>query len=209
MTVVVDFIALVIVARGIVHQHDIVAREIVGDIGFEKRPRRVFARIDRTPLGIAPRPREAHGRLAQIEHEHPVDHPQHLRLAAFEFGLLRTVAGGFTQRKPVFAQFEFQQGGHLGGMLAAVRFGHHLLRHQPVLAHDIRNPGKLAAVAERVLEQPLDRPILARCVAGVDNPLQEEVRLLQLIPEKTVVLRKLEGPQPVARNHAGAQHVQT
>ena len=94
-------------------------------------------------------------------------------------------------------------------MLAAVRFGHRLLRHQPVLAHDIRNPGKLAAVAERVLEQPLDRPILARCVAGVDNPLQEEVRLLQLIPEKTVVLRKLKGPQPVARNHAGAQHVQT
>ena len=71
--------------------------------------------------------------------------------------------------------------------------GHHFGGDDTILDEVVRDTGELTSVANRVLEEPYYLLVIDSELACLDDPFEEEVRLLQLVPEEGVVLREEEG----------------
>ena len=80
VAVVVDLVELVILPARIVHQHHIVALQILTDILRIERLWGIFLRLHRIALGILACPSKLRGWLAKVQHQHAIDGAQHLCL---------------------------------------------------------------------------------------------------------------------------------
>ena len=208
VTVVVDFVTFVEFPVRIVHQHYVIAREVVVHVFLKERQRGILLRIYRLALRIFACPRKFCGRLAKIQYEHTIDGAQHFRFAFLYSRRFGSFGDLFAQVQTEFSQFPGNQSGHSGSIVTAERFRHHLLRHYAVFADNVRDSGKLSAVAQRIFEKPLHHAVIHRLCARVDDALQEQVGFFQLVVEKAVVGRETEFAQLETGYHFGAHHVE-
>ena len=82
-------------------------------------------------------------------------------------------------------------------------------RDYTVFCDDILHAGEGATVRKRMFEEPRIELVVDRLLRVVDHGLEEEVRLLQLIIEKVVGLRKLEAAHLEAVDGIGTHYVKS
>ena len=204
MTVVLDLIDLVILMVRIVHHHDVIVLEIGADVFVVERLGGIGLRVHHLALGIRPGPSELGRRHAQAEREHAVDFLELRHLHGLQVGALL----GLAQTETVLAELGGDLGPHLAGVVGGHALREDLGRNDAVFHDEVRHAGELAAVPDRVGEQPVDLAVIVRKVLRVDDALQEQVRLLQLVVEEDVVLGKDHRTHVVLVDHLGAEDVQ-
>ena len=205
------------VAR-VVHERD-VRRDGVVRQGPERRRRDVPREGARrllygagAPALVLVRPGElvrgARGR-AQRQRQDEVDLAHHLVLGRGEgLGGGLGVPQQAPQRQRVLAQL-----GHDDVVQGAARHGVpgvrvQGLRYEAVLVDEVVHHVPLAAVADGVGEDALhEAAVEVFGGGGLDDVLEEEIRLLELVPEEQVGLRQLEGLEVVALHQRDPEHV--
>ena len=223
VTVVVDLIDLVVLAARVVHDHDVVVLEVLTDVLVIEGLRGVFLRGDHVALGVGPGPGELLRRFAEAEDEDAVDFLELLHLHGLEFGgevggsLLQLFAlepfqtgslRSLAEAQAVLAEFQGELGAHLGGAVGVHALREHLGRNHAVFHDEVGDAGELSAVTDGVGEEPVHFPVVVRKVLRVDDALQEQVGLLQLVPEEVVVLGKDDRAHVVLVDHLGADDVE-
>ena len=94
------------------------------------------------------------------------------------------------------------------GIATGGGLGHDLSRYDTILIEVVGDPRELATVIDGVLEEPLYLRIVYRELARLDDPFEEEVRLLELVPEEGVVLREEEHAGLLASHQLSAQDIE-
>ena len=112
VTVVLDGVGLVVGARGVVHHHDVVVLQVIADVGFVERERRVGLGFYGFAIRVLARPRELCGRRAEADGEHAVHGGEHFRFALLQGGGFLAFRHGGAERKAIFAQFEGDEVAH-------------------------------------------------------------------------------------------------
>ena len=204
VAVVLNLVNLAIFASRVVHNHHVVALQILADILLVETLRRVTLRADHLATLVVSRPLEFGWRHTHTLGEYAVYLGEHHNLT-----LCALLGFERAQFECKFAQFERENRAHVACIFALVGLRHCRLRHCTVLHNEVRYARKLTSVADWVFEQPLDLAILQWKVARVDYRLQKEVRFFEQIVERTVVLRELEFAQLVSLNHLGSQYIKT
>ena len=204
MAVVVDLVNLVVLVARVVHDHDVVVLEVRADVFVVKALRGVFLRVHDLALGIGPGPGELRGRDAQAQREDAVDLLELGHLHRLQVGALR----GLAQPEAVLPELVRELGPHLGGAVGVHALWEHLGRDDAVFHDEVRDAGELAAVPDRMGEEPVHGAVVIGKVLRVDDALQEQVRLLQLVVEEDVVLGQDDRAHVVLVDHLGAQHVE-
>ena len=87
------------------------------------------------------------------------------------------------------------------------RFGHHLARHDAVLFGHVVEEVPHAAVAHRRLEEKLHVAVGHRPVGRRNGVLEEEIALLEHVPEVVVVVREIELRKAEPLHDRRTQHV--
>ena len=208
VAVVVNLIAFVILAAGIVHQHHVVGEQLFVTILLKERHRGVMFRLHRVALCVGAHVVELRRRNAQVQHQHAVDSAEHGGFLLLQGGRLGAFGSKVTEPEGVFLQLQRNEIGHTGGVLATVGLRHGTLGHKTVFGNDIRHSGECASVTQRMFQQPLHCFVVQRLFRSVDDALQEKVGLLQLVPKERIYLRELERPETIACKGFGTHHVQ-
>ena len=138
-----------------------------------------------------------------------VDSLEHLRLTLSEGSLLLAGCGSLTELEAPFAELALEDLSHLGSVVGVEALGHYLSRDEAVLRDDVLYAGELAAVGERILEEPFDEFVVHRLGGVVDSCLEEEVALLELVVEEAVGLRELEVAEVELSDGASAHDVES
>ena len=205
MAVVLYLVSLPIWACGVVHQHYIVVHKVLAHQFLIEQLRRIHlwcmqivaVRTSRCPCKLS-------DRFAQAGGKHVINLCQHLFLHLLQLGCTHV---SLTQTKSVLAQLTFHIRRELTGVVGSIVLGHHTRRHKTILRHEVCHTSECAAIAQRVLEQPLHCLVVHRTRAGVNHCLQEEVRLLKLVVEEQIDLRELQSAQFVTVDNFAPQHV--
>ncbi len=188
VAVVLDFIDLVIRYGRVVHYHDVIVLQVFADKLLIEGLGRIGFLAHELPFGVVAGPGELCGRNAQAQDQHAVDFSQHLH-----FQGLYVLGFGFPQAKAVFAQLIGNLGAHLGSVVGIQGFRHYIGGDDAVFHHQVGNAGELAAVADGMGEEPVYGAVFHGQVPRVDDPLQEQICLLQLVIEEKVILGEGEG----------------
>ena len=201
MAVIVYLIYLIIWATGIVHQHHIVPVQIltlIDAIGLEELLRGIGLTL----------PGKLGGRNAVSHHQHTVHGSQLLHLQGLQLLLAHTRLALLAQGDTELAEFPFQVSAELAGAVADVCLGHDVSRDYTVLGGQVRNARIGSAVRERMLEEPAYHLAVNGLLAGIDNPLQEQIALLQLVIEEQVALAQHQVLGVQLLHSPAAQYVQ-
>ena len=204
VAVVIDLIDLVVLVARVVHDHDVVVLEVRADVLLVEGLRSVRLRVHDIALGVGPGPGELGRGNAEAEREDAVDFLELGRLHRLQVRAL----GGLAQTEAVLPQLVRDLGAHLGGVVGDHALREHLGRNDAVLHDEVRHAGELAAVPDRVGEEPVDGAVVVRKVLGVDDALQEQVRLLQLVIEEHIVLGQDNRAHVELVDHLGTHHVE-
>ena len=222
VAVVLDLVGFVEFAGGVVHDHDIAALEVLADVFVVEGLGSIGLRADGFPFLVVTGPLELLRRHAEAEGEDVVDLGEIVRLhlhqlrqyggiglfGLFALGLTDGLGVGVAKAQAVLAELGGDLRAHSGGIVGGKGLGHDLGGDQAILRDEVRYAGELAAVTDRVREEPVDLPVVSRQGAGVDDALEEEVRLLELVIEEDVVLREGEASEVVLGDHLAAENVQ-
>ena len=152
VAVVVNLIAFVILAAGVVHQHHVVGEQLFVTIFLKERHRGMVLRLHRIALGIGTHIVEFRRRNTQVQHQHAIDSAQHGGFLFLQSGRLGAFGSKVAELKGVLFQFQRDEISHTGGILAAVRLRHGRFGHKAVFGNDVRHSGECAAVAQRMFQ---------------------------------------------------------
>ena len=208
MAVIVYFIALVILATGVVHQHYVVGQQLFVSIFLKERHGSVMLCLHRITLGIVADIVELRGRYTEVQHQHAVDGSEHRSFLLLQSFGLGTGGSHVTQLQTILFQLQRDEVGHAGGIFTAVCFGHGIFGNKAVFGNNVGHTSKGTPIAQRMLEEPFYGLISQGTLGGVDDALQEEVCLLQLVPEEGIDFGELERLETVFGKGLGTHHIQ-
>ncbi len=210
IAVVADVVHPVILARGVVHDHDVVLRRIIrgGNLRIEFERRIVFGN-DRART-VAETPLKLRRGLSQAEGEHAVDIGQRSLLTLLHEGRTRLSFGRsdrLAQPVSLGTQLFVDKRHHLGRIFRMGRLGHRLRRHHPVLAGYVVVKVPHSAVVQRRGEVVHHLAVIHRLGSRRGHILEKQVGLLENIPKVEVVVREVEIVESVFLHHRRPEHI--
>ena len=189
VTVILDFVALPVWAARVIHEHHIVILHVDVQEFLVEAFWSVFLWLLAVfAVCILWCPCEFCRWNAVYLCKHPVDNLQLLLLHLQELLLLCALCMCVAKVEAELTQFGGEQRRECACVVACVALLHHALGYDAVFCNVVGYACECAAVAQRVLEQPLHSAVIVWLLACVNHSLQEQVRFLKLVVEEVVYL---------------------
>ena len=189
VAVILDLVTLPVWTGRVVHQHHVVVLQVdVQVLLVEALWSVLLWLLAVLAVGVLRCPCELCRWHAVYLCKHLVYNLQLLLLHLKELLLLCAVLVCGTQLKTELAQLCCEQCRECASVVACVALLHHALGYDTVLCNVVGHAGECTAIAEWVVEQPVDSAVIVWLLACVDYALEEQVRFLQLVIEEVVYL---------------------
>ena len=137
-------------------------------------------------------PGELGRRFAQAEGQDAVDLLHDFDLLFAQGFLLGAAGSQLAERPGAVAELLGEDAAHVGRRVGILGLRHHVGRHHAVLLGHVDKVVPDTAVTDRALEVVHHVAVVDVAVRSGDDVLEEEVALLEEVPERAVVLREIE-----------------
>ena len=101
---------------------------------------------------------------------------------------LAVLSLGVAEFETVLAEFGCNLGAHLAGVVGTEGLGHYVGGNDSVFHDQVGDSCELAAVSDRIGEEPVNLTVVEALVFGVDYTLEKEIGLFKLVVEEDIIL---------------------